>query len=127
MLQLLHFVTFQNATSMQVGGLGLVGDIKIGSLDRRTGDIHYHQPWLRPALPKGDWDVIESSIKSYVRDFNSLVQKLTNHIRMSCTCPQSPLHFQVTPWGHEPRLVGTSTGLASAEPLGMEMQLKRTP
>uniref|UniRef100_A0A8B9UM99 Ig-like domain-containing protein n=1 Tax=Anas zonorhyncha TaxID=75864 RepID=A0A8B9UM99_9AVES len=83
MLQLLHFVTFQNATSMQVGGLGLVGDIKIGSLDRRTGDIHYHQPWLRPALPKGDWDVIESSIKSYVRDFNSLVQKLTNHIRMS--------------------------------------------
>ncbi|XP_040398785.1 antigen-presenting glycoprotein CD1d-like [Cygnus olor] len=83
MLQLRHFVTFQNATSMQVGGLGLVGDINIGSLDRRTGDIHYHQPWLHPALPKGDWDVIESSIKSYLRDFNSLVQTLIRHTRVS--------------------------------------------
>ncbi|EOA94116.1 T-cell surface glycoprotein CD1d, partial [Anas platyrhynchos] len=73
----------QNATSMQVGGLGLVGDIKIGSLDRRTGDIHYHQPWLRPALPKGDWDVFESFVKSYLHDFNSLVQTLTKHTRVS--------------------------------------------
>uniref|UniRef100_A0A8B9ESZ3 Ig-like domain-containing protein n=1 Tax=Anser cygnoides TaxID=8845 RepID=A0A8B9ESZ3_ANSCY len=83
MLQLRHFVTFQNATSMQVGGLGLVGDINIGSLDRRTGDIDYHQPWLRPALPKGDWDAIESFIKSYLWDFNSLVQKLIRHTRVS--------------------------------------------
>ncbi|XP_035197107.1 T-cell surface glycoprotein CD1b-3-like isoform X2 [Oxyura jamaicensis] len=83
MLQLRHFVTFQNATSMQVGGLGLVGDINIGCVDRRTWDIHYHQPWLRPALPKGDWDVIESSIKSYLRDFNSLVQTLITHTSMS--------------------------------------------
>lgn len=99
MLQLRHFVTFQNATSMQVGGLGLVGDINIGSLDRRTGDIHYHQPWLRPALPKGDWDVIESSIKSYLRDFNSLVQTLIRHTRVSCTCPQSPPPFPSNPSG----------------------------
>uniref|UniRef100_A0A8B9SV52 Ig-like domain-containing protein n=1 Tax=Anas platyrhynchos TaxID=8839 RepID=A0A8B9SV52_ANAPL len=83
MLHLRHFVTFQNATSMQLRGLGFMGDIKIGSLDSLTGDIHYYKTWLRSALSKGDWDVIESSIKSYLRDFNSLVQKLTNHIRMS--------------------------------------------
>ncbi|XP_068520201.1 T-cell surface glycoprotein CD1b-3-like isoform X3 [Anas acuta] len=52
MLQLRYFVTFQNATSMQVGGLGLVGDIRIGSLDSLTEDIHYYKTWLHSALPK---------------------------------------------------------------------------
>nr|XP_005028305.3 T-cell surface glycoprotein CD1b-3 isoform X3 [Anas platyrhynchos] len=52
MLQLRHFVTFQNATSMQVRGLGFMGDIKIGSLDSLTGDIHYYKTWLRSALSK---------------------------------------------------------------------------
>uniref|UniRef100_A0A8C2ST58 Antigen-presenting glycoprotein CD1d-like n=1 Tax=Coturnix japonica TaxID=93934 RepID=A0A8C2ST58_COTJA len=74
MLKLLHFATFQNSTSMLVGGVGLLGDMELGSLDISTGNIHYYQAWLHPALPKEDWDVIESSIKSYVRDFNRLVQ-----------------------------------------------------
>nr|BAF63013.1 T-cell surface glycoprotein CD1A1 antigen [Gallus gallus] len=77
MLKLLHFATFQNSTSVLVGGLGLLGDVKMGSLDSRTGNIRYYRPWLRPSLPKGDWDVIESSIKSYVRDFSRLVQMYT--------------------------------------------------
>ncbi|XP_052525927.1 antigen-presenting glycoprotein CD1d-like [Tympanuchus pallidicinctus] len=77
MLKLLHFATFQNSTSVLVGGLGLLGDVEMGSLDSRTGNIHYYRPWLRPSLPKGDWDVIESSIKSYVRDFSKLVQMYT--------------------------------------------------
>uniref|UniRef100_A0A8B9ZEL7 Ig-like domain-containing protein n=1 Tax=Anas platyrhynchos TaxID=8839 RepID=A0A8B9ZEL7_ANAPL len=83
MLQLRYFVTFQNATSMQVGGLGLVGDIRIGSLDSLTEDIHYYKTWLHSALPKGDWDVFESFVKSYLHDFNSLVQTLTKHTRVS--------------------------------------------
>ncbi|OXB52503.1 hypothetical protein ASZ78_005824 [Callipepla squamata] len=74
MLKLLHFATFQNSTSVLVGGLGLLGDVEMGSLDSHTGNVHYYRSWLRPSLPKGDWDVIESSIKSYVRDFNRLVQ-----------------------------------------------------
>ncbi|XP_072217335.1 antigen-presenting glycoprotein CD1d-like [Excalfactoria chinensis] len=73
-LKLLHFATFQNSTSVLVGGVGLLGDVEMGSLDINTGNIHYYRPWLRPSLPKGDWEVIESSIKSYVRDFNRLVQ-----------------------------------------------------
>uniref|UniRef100_A0A669QH65 Ig-like domain-containing protein n=1 Tax=Phasianus colchicus TaxID=9054 RepID=A0A669QH65_PHACC len=77
MLKLLHFATFQNSTSVLVGGLGLLGDVEMGSLDSRTGNIHYYRPWLRPSLPKGDWEVIESSIKSYVRDFSRLVQMYT--------------------------------------------------
>uniref|UniRef100_A0A8C9FBD7 Ig-like domain-containing protein n=1 Tax=Pavo cristatus TaxID=9049 RepID=A0A8C9FBD7_PAVCR len=77
MLKLLHFATFQNSTSVLVGGLGLLGDVEMGSLDSRTGNIHYYRPWLRPSLPKGDWDVIESCIKSYVRDFSRLVQMYT--------------------------------------------------
>ncbi|XP_068520169.1 antigen-presenting glycoprotein CD1d-like isoform X1 [Anas acuta] len=83
MLQLRHFVTFQNATSMQVRGLCVMGDINLGSLDSLTEDIHYHQPWLHSALPKGDWDVIESFVKSYLEDFNRLVQKLIRHTRVS--------------------------------------------
>ncbi|XP_010718889.1 antigen-presenting glycoprotein CD1d-like isoform X1 [Meleagris gallopavo] len=74
MLKLLHFATFQNSTSVLVGGVGLLGDVEMGSLDSRTGNIHYYLPWMRPSLPKGDWEVIESSIKSYVRDFSKLVQ-----------------------------------------------------
>ncbi|NXJ05030.1 CD1D protein, partial [Odontophorus gujanensis] len=74
MLKLLHFATFQNSTSALVGGLGLLGDVEMGSLDSRTGNIRYYRPWLRPSLPKSDWDVIESCIKSYVRDFSRLVQ-----------------------------------------------------
>ncbi|OXB52901.1 hypothetical protein ASZ78_014220 [Callipepla squamata] len=74
MLKLLHFAAFQNSTSVLVGGLGLLGDVEMGSLDSHTGNVHYYRSWLRPSLPKGDWDVIESSIKSYVRDFNRLVQ-----------------------------------------------------
>ncbi|XP_015734068.1 antigen-presenting glycoprotein CD1d-like isoform X4 [Coturnix japonica] len=74
MLKLLHFATFQNSTSVLVGGVGLLGDMELGSLDISTGNIHYYRAWLRPALPKEDWDVIESSIKSYIRDFNRLVE-----------------------------------------------------
>ncbi|POI24042.1 hypothetical protein CIB84_012210 [Bambusicola thoracicus] len=76
-LKLLHFATFHNSTSVLVGGLGLLGDVEMGSLDSRTGNIRYYRPWLRPSLPEGDWDVIESSIKSYVRDFSRLVQLYT--------------------------------------------------
>ncbi|XP_021239228.1 T-cell surface glycoprotein CD1b-3-like isoform X2 [Numida meleagris] len=74
MLKLLHFATFQNSTSVLVGGLGLLGDVEVGSLDSRTGNIHYYRPWLLPSLPKGEWNAIESYIKSYVRDFSRLVQ-----------------------------------------------------
>lgn len=97
MLKLLHFATFQNSTSVLVGGLGLLGDVKMGSLDSRTGNIRYYRPWLRPSLPKGDWDVIESSIKSYVRDFSRLVQMYT---AVPCTCP-FPTPFPRFSLGHE--------------------------
>ncbi|XP_072217382.1 T-cell surface glycoprotein CD1b-3-like [Excalfactoria chinensis] len=73
-LKLLHFATFQNSTSVLVGAVGLLGDVEMGSLDSNTGNIHYYRPWLCSSLPKGDWDFIESCIKSYVRDFSRLVQ-----------------------------------------------------
>lgn len=97
MLKLLHFATFQNSTSVLVGGVGLLGDVEMGSLDSRTGNIHYYLPWMRPSLPKGDWEVIESSIKSYVRDFSKLVQM---YATVPCTCP-FPTLFPKSPLGQE--------------------------
>ncbi|XP_067169756.1 antigen-presenting glycoprotein CD1d-like [Apteryx mantelli] len=73
-LQLFQTSTFQNTTSVDTEGLGLLDDIELGFLDHRTWSIHFLQPWVRPALPKGDWDTIERMIKIYLRKFHHLIQ-----------------------------------------------------
>uniref|UniRef100_A0A8C0BCZ3 Ig-like domain-containing protein n=1 Tax=Buteo japonicus TaxID=224669 RepID=A0A8C0BCZ3_9AVES len=64
-IRLLQTSTFQNNSFVDTEGLGLLEDIELGSLDKHTWTIRFYQPWVRPALPRGDWDTIENMIKIY--------------------------------------------------------------
>ncbi|XP_042662965.1 antigen-presenting glycoprotein CD1d-like [Tyto alba] len=74
-IRLLQTSTFQNTSFVDTEGLGLLEDIELGSLDKHTWTIHFYQPWVRPALPRSDWDTIENMIKIYLQQFNHLINE----------------------------------------------------
>ncbi|NWS66297.1 CD1D protein, partial [Crotophaga sulcirostris] len=74
-VRLLQTTTFQNTSFVETEGLGMLGDIELGSLDKHRWTIHFHQPWVRPALPRSDWDTIENMIKIYLHEFHHLVNE----------------------------------------------------
>ncbi|KAM6248136.1 antigen-presenting glycoprotein CD1d-like [Spheniscus humboldti] len=69
-VRLLQTSTFQNTSFVDTEGLGLLEDIELGSLDKHTWTIRLYQPWVRPALPRSDWDTIQDMIKIYLQKFN---------------------------------------------------------
>ncbi|XP_074952721.1 antigen-presenting glycoprotein CD1d-like isoform X1 [Phalacrocorax aristotelis] len=74
-IRLLQTSIFQNTSFVDTEGLGLLEDIKLGSLDKHTWTIHFYQPWVHPALPRSDWDTIENMIKIYLQKFNHLINE----------------------------------------------------
>ncbi|NXL91084.1 CD1B1 protein, partial [Alectura lathami] len=74
-VRLLQTSVFQNTSFVETEGLGLLNDIELGSLEKHTWNIHFLQPWVRPALPRSDWDTIENMIKIYLQKFNHLINK----------------------------------------------------
>ncbi|NXY80210.1 CD1D protein, partial [Glareola pratincola] len=74
-IRLLQTSTFQNTSFVDTEGLGLLEDIELGSIDKHTWTIHFYQPWVRPALPRGDWDTIQNMIRIYFQKFNHLVNE----------------------------------------------------
>ncbi|KFR13000.1 Antigen-presenting glycoprotein CD1d, partial [Opisthocomus hoazin] len=74
-VRLLQTSTFQNNSFVDTEGLGLLEDIELGSLDKHTWTIRFHQPWVRPALPRSDWDTIQNMIKIYLQQFSYLVNE----------------------------------------------------
>ncbi|XP_053845349.1 T-cell surface glycoprotein CD1b-3-like isoform X1 [Vidua macroura] len=74
-IRLLQTTTFQNTSFVDMEGLGLLEDIELGSLDKHTWSIRFCQPWVRPALPRADWDTIENLIKIYLQQFNHLINE----------------------------------------------------
>ncbi|XP_054136708.1 antigen-presenting glycoprotein CD1d-like [Melozone crissalis] len=74
-VRLLQTTTFQNTSFADTEGLGLLEDIELGSLDKHTWSIHFCQPWVRPALPRADWDTIENLLKIYLQQFNHLINE----------------------------------------------------
>ncbi|NXF76856.1 CD1D protein, partial [Sclerurus mexicanus] len=72
-LRLLQTTTFQNTSFVETDGLGLLEDIELGSLDKHTLSIRFHQPWVRPALPRSEWETLESMFKMYLHDFAVLI------------------------------------------------------
>ncbi|XP_071405756.1 uncharacterized protein [Pithys albifrons albifrons] len=74
-IRLLQTTTFQNSSFVDTEGLGLLEDIELGSLDKHTLSIHFYQPWVRPALPHGDWETIENMIKIYLHQFSHLINE----------------------------------------------------
>uniref|UniRef100_A0A8C8BFT4 Ig-like domain-containing protein n=1 Tax=Otus sunia TaxID=257818 RepID=A0A8C8BFT4_9STRI len=74
-VRLLQTSTFQNTSFVDTEGLGLLEDIELGSLDKHTWTIRFYQPWVRPALPRSDWDTIENMIKIYLQQFSHLINE----------------------------------------------------
>ncbi|NWT10738.1 CD1D protein, partial [Vireo altiloquus] len=74
-IRLLQTTTFQNTSFVDTEGLGLLEDIKLGSLNKHTWSIRFYQPWVRPALPQSDWDTIENLLKIYLQQFSHLVNE----------------------------------------------------
>ncbi|NXY40217.1 CD1D protein, partial [Pomatorhinus ruficollis] len=75
-IRLLQTTTFQNTSFADTEGLGLLEDIKLGSFDKHTWSVHLYQPWVRSALPRSDWDIIENLIKMHFHEFNHLINAL---------------------------------------------------
>ncbi|XP_063274728.1 antigen-presenting glycoprotein CD1d-like, partial [Prinia subflava] len=74
-LRLLQTSTFQNTSFVDMEGLALLEDIKLGSLDKRTWSIHFCQPWVHSALPRAHWDTTENLVKVYLQEFKHLVNE----------------------------------------------------
>ncbi|NXV71729.1 CD1D protein, partial [Atlantisia rogersi] len=74
-LRLLQTSIFQNTSFVDTEGLGLLEDIELGSLDKHTWSIRFYQPWVRPALPRSDWDTIENMLKIYLQQFSHLINE----------------------------------------------------
>ncbi|OPJ76297.1 T-cell surface glycoprotein CD1b-3-like [Patagioenas fasciata monilis] len=74
-LRLLQISTLQNTSFVDTEGLGLLEDIELGSLDKHTWKIHFRLPWVRPALPRSDWDIIENMVKIYLKNFDHMVNE----------------------------------------------------
>ncbi|KAM6121088.1 antigen-presenting glycoprotein CD1d-like [Pterocles gutturalis] len=74
-IRLLQTSVFENTSFVDAGGLGFLEDIELGSLDKHTWNIHFHQPWVRPSLPRSDWDTIGNMFKIYLRTFNHLMNE----------------------------------------------------
>lgn len=92
-IRLLQTSIFQNNSFVDTEGLGLLEDIELGSLDKHTWTIRFYQPWVRPALPRGDWDTIENMIKIYLQKFNHLINKGAMQKDVPCKYPV----FSVSP------------------------------
>ncbi|XP_027587118.1 antigen-presenting glycoprotein CD1d-like [Pipra filicauda] len=74
-IRLLQTSTFQNTSFVETEGIGLLEDIELGSLDKHTWDIHFCQPWVRPALPRSQWDTIDDMLKIYMHKFIRLMKE----------------------------------------------------
>ncbi|XP_061213742.1 antigen-presenting glycoprotein CD1d-like isoform X2 [Neopsephotus bourkii] len=74
-VRLLQTSFFQNASFVDTEGLGLLQDIELGSLDKRTWSIRFHQPWVHPALLRSDWDTIQNMIRIYLKKFIHLIRE----------------------------------------------------
>ncbi|NXC21495.1 CD1D protein, partial [Corythaeola cristata] len=74
-IRLLQTSVFENTSFVDTDGLGLLQDIELGSLDKHTWAIRFYHPWVRPALPRSDWDTIENMIKIYLQQFNHLINE----------------------------------------------------
>ncbi|XP_009072551.1 PREDICTED: T-cell surface glycoprotein CD1e, membrane-associated-like, partial [Acanthisitta chloris] len=74
-VRLLQTTTFQNTSFVYTEGLGLLQDIELGSLDKHTWSIHFYQPWVRPALPRSDWDTIDNLLKIYLQQFSNMINE----------------------------------------------------
>uniref|UniRef100_A0A8C3SFV4 Ig-like domain-containing protein n=1 Tax=Chelydra serpentina TaxID=8475 RepID=A0A8C3SFV4_CHESE len=74
-LQLLKTTVFHNASSTNMEGVALLGDLETHAMDCSTCKIRFLQPWAHRGLTPKLWQDLETVICHYVSKFILLVNK----------------------------------------------------
>ncbi|XP_065268957.1 antigen-presenting glycoprotein CD1d-like [Emys orbicularis] len=75
-LRVLKTTVFHNASSTDMQGMALLGDLETHSMDCSTCEIHFLQPWAHQGLTPKQWQDLELLIHRYLSDFFRLVNKV---------------------------------------------------
>uniref|UniRef100_A0A8C3XP95 Ig-like domain-containing protein n=1 Tax=Chelydra serpentina TaxID=8475 RepID=A0A8C3XP95_CHESE len=75
-LQLLKTTVFHNASSTNMEGVALLGDLETHAMDCSTCKIRFLQPWAHRGLTPKLWQDLETVICHYVSKFILLVNKV---------------------------------------------------
>uniref|UniRef100_A0A8C3FQE2 MHC class I-like antigen recognition-like domain-containing protein n=1 Tax=Chrysemys picta bellii TaxID=8478 RepID=A0A8C3FQE2_CHRPI len=74
-LRVLKTTVFHNASSTDMQGMALLGDLETHSMDCSTCEIRFLQPWAQQGLTPKQWQDLELLIHCYLSDFFRLVNK----------------------------------------------------
>nr|XP_023970221.1 antigen-presenting glycoprotein CD1d-like [Chrysemys picta bellii] len=78
-LRLLQINVFYNASSTDMQGMALLGDLETHSLDCSTCELRFLQPWAQQGLTPKQWQdlelVIHRSLFSFSRTVNTIAQQ----------------------------------------------------
>ncbi|CAM5095448.1 unnamed protein product [Natator depressus] len=74
-LRLLKTTVFHNASSSNVEGMALLGDLETHSLDCSTCRIRFLQPWAHQGLTPRQWQDLETMFHRYLSNFILLMNK----------------------------------------------------
>ncbi|XP_032630914.1 antigen-presenting glycoprotein CD1d-like [Chelonoidis abingdonii] len=75
-LRVLKTTVFHNASSTEVAGMALLGDLETHSLACSTCEIRFLQPWAQQGLTPKQWQDLELLIHRSLADFIRLVNKV---------------------------------------------------
>ncbi|CAM4314361.1 antigen-presenting glycoprotein CD1d-like [Lepidochelys kempii] len=80
-LRLLQINVFHNASSADMEGMALLGDLETHSMDCSTCQIRFRQPWAQQGLKPKQWQDLELLLHRYLSDFIRLVNKVVKDQR----------------------------------------------
>ncbi|XP_039374936.1 antigen-presenting glycoprotein CD1d-like [Mauremys reevesii] len=75
-LRVLHIDVFHNASSTDMAGMALLGDLETHSLACSTCEIRFLQPWAQQGLTPKQWQDLELLIHHYLFNFNRTVTRI---------------------------------------------------
>ncbi|KAM9119265.1 antigen-presenting glycoprotein CD1d-like isoform 2-T2 [Pangshura tecta] len=81
-LRLLHIDVFHNASSTDLVGTALLGDLETHSLACGTCKIRFLQPWARQGLTPKQWQDLELLIHRSLFSFNRTVNRIAQQLGM---------------------------------------------
>ncbi|XP_043383836.1 antigen-presenting glycoprotein CD1d-like isoform X2 [Chelonia mydas] len=75
-LRLLQINVFHNASSTDMEGMALLGDLETHSMDCSACQIRFLQPWAQRGLTPKQWQDLELLIHRYLFNFNRTVNRI---------------------------------------------------
>ncbi|XP_074827229.1 endothelial protein C receptor-like isoform X2 [Natator depressus] len=82
-LRLLQINVFHNASSADMEGMALLGDLETHSMDCSTCQIRFLEPWAQRGLTPKQWQDLELLIHRYLFDFNRTVNRIAQQQGMA--------------------------------------------